>query len=468
MNDDRDRARKNGFFERGLVAAAALCFATVAWASSSNAQVAPDDSGAAAPAVSDAMLTPPPPAAREVKSWNEALALIRAHSPEYIASFESIRRAEGQSRIALAAVLPVLNAQATYVHQFLTESIPFNGITLVTPPPNTFAVNASLVWNVLSPRGIYGVGTAHRNEEAVKLSFEDKRRTIALSVVNSMLASLANARVAELNRVGLRAALERLTLTRTRLQFEQGAPVDVDRASQDVAAARAELIRGDEALRQSREALGVALGSREPVSAPGDLSLGDFESAVARTCHLNAELERRPDVAAARMRYEIAERGVKDAELMFAPSIAVSSQLQHTSVATLAPLTTWNVGAVLNVPLYDGGVRYGALKDTRAQREQALQALTATRLAAIVSAAQAARSVAVAQASRDVAMEQRDLAARIDQRTRAAYAQGAGTSLDLVLSAQALRNAEINLVLLEVQVSEARANAVLSNAECVY
>ena len=46
--------------------------------------------------------------------------------------------------------------------------------------------------------------------------------------------------------------------------------------------------------------------------------------------------------------------------------------------------------------------------------------------------------------------------------------RGAGTSLDLVISAQSLRQADINLVLLEVEVGEARASAVLANAECVY
>ena len=44
----------------------------------------------------------------------------------------------------------------------------------------------------------------------------------------------------------------------------------------------------------------------------------------------------------------------------------------------------------------------------------------------------------VLQASRDVAAQQRDLARSIDARTREGYARGFGTSLDLVLSAQAL------------------------------
>jgi outer membrane protein, multidrug efflux system len=56
----------------------------------------------------------------------------------------------------------------------------------------------------------------------------------------------------------------------------------------------------------------------------------------------------------------------------------------------------------------------------------------------------------------------------VDQRTRNGYMQGVGTSLDLVTSAQALRQSEIALALLEFQVAQARANAYLVNAECAY
>jgi outer membrane protein TolC len=108
------------------------------------------------------------------------------------------------------------------------------------------------------------------------------------------------------------------------------------------------------------------------------------------------------------------------------------------------------------------------MRDSRAALEQARQTLIATRLDAIVASARAQRAVGVLERSRDVAREQRDLAARIDARTRDGYVHGLGTSLDLVISAQALRQADIDLAILEFQVDDARANAVLVDAECVY
>jgi len=423
----------------------------------------------AAPPVADGMLAPPPEAPRQVASWDEALALIRAQSPDYVSSYESVARAEAQKRIALAAVLPVLTGQGSYTHQFSTELLTIPGFPpIVTPPPNVFAIGATLAWSVLNPRSLYAQGTAARNVDVARMSFEDKRRTIATAVVTAMLATLAASRVADLNRVGLRAALERLALTQTRHELGQGTALDVDRAQQDVEAARALIITSDEALRQSREALGQALGSPIAIAAPGDLDLEQFEAAVARTCRLNENIEKRPDVRAGRLQVEIAERAVHDANLQWAPSLNLLSQLNYATQTVLAPQTTWSLEGVLVVPIYDGGVRGGARHDALAAVEQARQALVSTRVAAIVGSAQAERSVGVLRASRDVAARERELAERIDRRTRAGYTQGLGTSLDLVTSAQALRQAEINLALLEFQVGQARANAVLTNAECVY
>jgi outer membrane protein TolC len=437
------------------------------WAALAAVVVISSSAGAQAQA-EDPMLAPPPEAQRLIHSWEEALSLVRAHSPDYRSNQDAVLRAEAQTRVALAAVLPIVNGQASYTHQFLTDTLAFGGASIVTPPQNVFAMAGTLSWTPLNARAIHGIGTAERNVDAAKLSFEERRRQIAVATVDAMLETLAADRVAELNRTGLRSALDRLTLTKTRLQFAQGTALDVDRAEQDVAAARALLISGDEVLRQARESLGVVIGSKIAASPPRDLDLDKLERAVASSCRLNEELERRPDIVAARTRVEIARRAITDAELMTAPTLGVTSQLAYNSQVTFGPLTTWLVAGVLSVPFYDGGARYGLLRDSRAAADQAEQALEAARLAAVVASARAHRAVAVTGASRDVARQQRDLAQRIDQRVREGYARGLGTSLDLVISAQALRQTEISLAVLEFQTAEARANAVLANAEWVY
>jgi outer membrane protein TolC len=414
------------------------------------------------------MLAPAPPAPLRVASWDEVLRLIRTKAPSYTTSAQAVEVAQGAARIALAGVLPSLTVEGGFTHQFLSETVTLGGQSFVTPAPNVVTAQGTLAWNVFSPRALHGLGTAHRSVDAANLSFEDARRQIALGAVDVFLATLAQERVSELNRVGLRTALERLALTEGRLRFGQGTQLDRDRALQDVVTARDQLITGDESLRQSRESLGLLLGLEGQVDAPPELDLQGFESAVATTCRLNENLESRPDVAAARLRLEVAERNIDDALLQAAPFVSLVAQGGFASEPVLSPNGTFSVGALLTFPLYDGGVRYGVWRQNRALAEEARADLAATRLAAAVSAARADRAASVFTASRDLAREERDLARRIDQRTRTGYAQGLGTSLDLVTSAQSLRAAENRLAVLEFQVAQARANALLTNAECAF
>jgi outer membrane protein, multidrug efflux system len=429
----------------------------------------PPSAPVAPPVIDDPLLAPPPAAPRVLSSWEEALEMVRAHSPDYRSTYDSVLRAQAQSRVALAAVLPTITGQGTYTHEFFTSPLVIapNTPPIAYPPADTFGATGTLTWSVLDARAIHAIGTAKESVAAAQADLADKRRTIAQAIVSTMLGTLAAERVAELNRVGLRAALERLSLAQAKTHFGGGTELDVDRASQDVAAARAAVITGDEALRQAREALGLALGSRTPIAAPGDLDLDRFERTVASTCRLNGDLEQRADVVAARKRVEVAERSVDDVKLQYAPSLVLESQIAWTNQPLYPPETTWALEGLLNVPIW-GGARYGLMRDARAAHDQAQQALTDLRLKELVQVEQASRAVEVARASRDVAQEQRDLAARVDMRTRAGYQHGLGTSLDLVVSAQSLRQADINLVLLQFQAAEARALAVLSNAECVF
>ncbi|HEY2512204.1 MAG TPA: TolC family protein [Polyangiaceae bacterium] len=421
------------------------------------------------PDVDDPMLAGPPDAAKRIESWSDALSMVRARSPDYLGNLETIHRAEAQSRMALAALLPVVNGVGTYQHNFNQVTIPIsNAITIVAPPSNVWSATASASWTPLNARALFDRETAQKAVDVAKLSFQDRRRQIASGMVGAMLAVLSSSRVADLNRVGLRAALERLHLTQARLQYGQGTPLDVDRANEDVAASRRLIVDGDESLRRAREALGVALGAKEPVAVATNLDLEGFEHAVATTCHLNDAIERRPDVVAARAKVELAKRAATSAELAPLPTLGVASAVGYTDSPLLAPNTTFMVEGVLTIPFYDGGYRYGQLRDARAVEAQATQSLEATRISAIMTSARTTRGVEVSRADRDVSKTERDLAARIDMRTREAYSRGRGTSLDLVISAQALRQAEINLAILEFQLAEARADAVLENAECAF
>jgi outer membrane protein TolC len=120
----------------------------------------------------------------------------------------------------------------------------------------------------------------------------------------------------------------------------------------------------------------------------------------------------------------------------------------------------------LEVPIWDGGARYGNLRNARAAADIAAQQLEALRRQAIIQVEQAQRQLLVAQQSDVVARDQRDLAAQNDQMTQAAYASGQGTSLELVTASEAHRQAEISLALSDFNVVKARILALIALASC--
>ncbi|HEV8550525.1 MAG TPA: TolC family protein, partial [Polyangiaceae bacterium] len=85
---------------------------------------------------------------------------------------------------------------------------------------------------------------------------------------------------------------------------------------------------------------------------------------------------------------------------------------------------------------------------------------------ATVDLVQARRQVEVADESRRVQQEVRDLAFEVDRLTRAAYQTGKGTSLDLITSAAALRQAELDLAVDELGLVQARIASLLTLADC--
>ena len=174
------------------------------------------------PAVDDPMLAPPPRPQRELADWNEAAVELRARSISLATAYAEVSKAEAQSRIALAALLPSINASATATHQFITNKVTTiqnitNGTqnirTLTTPSSDYINGNITLVQSLVDAKAWHDLGTARAAEVVQRLGIENVKRTMILSLATSMVTVVTAERIAEINRIGLRSALELLNLT---------------------------------------------------------------------------------------------------------------------------------------------------------------------------------------------------------------------------------------------------------------
>jgi outer membrane protein TolC len=443
-----------------------------------------------------------PPAPQNIGSWQEALALVKSRSTDLRTAMLEIDRAEAASRIALASLLPTINGNLTGTHNVLRSTseapqpviIPIGAVvppgtplpgniprdTIVSgfspssptssvtqPIANVGTASLTVIQPLINVGAWHAYNTARENEKVAHLSLDDVQRNIALGVANAIVGVVTAERLAELNRVGFRSALERLDLTRRKRTLGAANGLDVVRAQQDVESARATLVTGDEALRQSREALGLALGVPRQIGVARGTKLDGLEQDAIRSCKPARDLEQRSDIAAARQRVYVADRAHDNVKLTFLPVLNAQSGIATTTQDTGSlPATTWNIQAILTIPLWEGGARYGRLHDTAATTRELEMTLEALRRSATVQLEQARRNVEVAEQSRKVAADAQALAAETDRLVRTGYMEGQGTSLDLVLAAAALRQADITLALREFDVVKARILVILSLATC--
>ncbi len=342
--------------------------------------------------------------------------------------------------------MTTVNGSASLSENLLGANTSFTGGAAVTSNGPLAQISLSVSQPILAPRAWYGIKTAKLNVKAVQQSTDDKRRTILAQVASSIVAVYTAERVAEINRVALRSSLQRLSLAERKSRLGDGTRLDVLRAQQDAAVARGQLIAGDESLRKTREALGLALGSNDPWGVPTTISLDEMQQALGGSCQ-TGNVEDRPDVASARTSVEIAQRGITDSKLAFSPTAVVQStaSASRTLGSEGTGQSSWTIQGVLNLPIWEGGARYGAMRIARANAEQAKLRLEAARRNANIDANQALRSVTVAEQARVVSEQNRDLAREAARLAERAFAAGAGTSFDLVDAGRQERNAELDL-----------------------
>jgi outer membrane protein TolC len=423
-----------------------------------------------------------------VSSWQEALSMLIARSFDLRNAADQIQIAAAQSRIALAQALPTLTGNGIATHNFITNAVA-TGTTVAqvtttgmvsvgegtrTPTPNYLSGNLALVQPLLAIEAWHTSGTAHVSEDVARFNADDLRRTLAISVGTDIVNVVAAERVAELNRAALRSALEQLVLTQTKAKHGAANGLDIARIQQSVDTARAAIVTGDESLRQAREALGLALGDPQQMGVPPSFSLNDVVTGAGSSCRPIDQLPDRRDILALRTQELVAKRNVDDVYEQFLPTINAMSTLGTTTLDTgAAPATTWNIQAILTVPLWDGGVRYGNLHNTQALLDEARNATGQAERNATIAVLQARRGVEVAIDAEHVAEQARTTDANIDRWTRqmfqvggAALSEAAISSLDVQLAAETLREAEISLAVKQAATQQAKLLEALTLSIC--
>jgi outer membrane protein TolC len=424
-------------------------------------------------AVSDPLLAPAARPARELQSWAEARALLYEGSTGIRLGEAELRAARGRRDQARSLLLPQIGATTGFAYDFRNPDaapVSASGNLRARGRAPTSPVGTASVWlsqAAFDAPAWHGLQSASAAQRAAEASLADQRRASIQGLASALVAVVAAERAAEINRTGLRQSLERAGLTRRTFELGRATELDAIRVAQDVPVARAAVIVGDESLARARESLALVLGLSGELGVAADFSLDSLVSELASACEVVAAGQARADVEAAEARVEAAEAQRTQAKAGYLPRLDISTEaLAATTNPGPFSLGSWNLLAVISVPLWEGGRRGGLVDERSATVAAAGERVESLRREVDIEVAQARRAATVSGNLVAEATRARDLAKTTDTMTQRSFSIGRATSLELVQSATALRQAELTLTLREFEWVDARLDAFLTEARC--
>jgi outer membrane protein len=280
---------------------------------------------------------------------------------------------------------------------------------------------------------------ARKLAEVSRFDIELQRQLVTLAVKEAYINTLFAQRLIRVQRQALERA--ELNLKSVRGFYDVGTrpKSDVVRAEVDVANARVDNIRADNAERVARVALNTGMG----VAATTKFDLVDnlvYVKVSDSADDLVAEaLKRRPEYTQAKLRIESAESLLKRTFRDFFPDVVGTGSYGGVR-ADLNP--SWTAGISLNWSIFDGGNRLSRYREAKANLDASQQRLKVVELE-ISREVEQARSTVIETDERILAAQAAVASAQENFRlVQGRFDAGVGTILDLTDAQLALTQAQ--------------------------
>jgi multidrug efflux system outer membrane protein len=204
---------------------------------------------------------------------------------------------------------------------------------------------------------------------------QSTRLLVQAEVAQTYLALRALDAERALVRGTVTAFRDTLDLTERRFRAGDVAELDVARARTEVAATESEALALDQRRAQLEHALAVLVGevtsSFDMPAAEWNTALPTIPAGVPSTV-----LTRRPDVSAAQLGMLSAQQRVGAAKAAWFPDVALTATGGYAS-PDLGDLfkwsaRAWGIGALLSLPVFDGGRRAAGVQNASAQMDEAV------------------------------------------------------------------------------------------------
>jgi outer membrane protein len=396
-------------------------------------------------------------------TFPDAVQRALGRNPSVLVALEEISRAHGIMREVRSGAIPTLNATGVYtrldadrttVAATLDPNNVVSNQVRTVQPRDSWIGSLQLAVPLIAPQRWVQWAHAAEQVDVARLSAEDVRRQVGVTTARTYVSVLAAHRLVEANQHAADNARDHLEDAKARLAVGSGNRLDLVRASQELATSESLLQAALTALIRTQETLGVLVGSDAPLDTTDDMQ---FPPMPAPAEAIDDAEQRRADIQAQRKRAQAAQHVVRDSYADYLPFLTGIAQPFASSYSSLtSPTSGWQAQLVLTLPLYDGGFRYGALEQRRAERDQAREILDA----ALREARSEVRSGFEALERADLSLAQAREASRLAGEaldiTTLSYHAGASNDLDVVDAQRRARDADNAAAIAEDAARQAR------------
>ncbi len=341
---------------------------------------------------------------------------------------------------------------------------------VVVQPANVFSSTLTIAVPLFNGRAFPLLLNAYEAVDVAGHARDQVKNALLYSTTRAYHGAVAAKKLVGIAERQLESAARHKAATAARVEAQTQPPLSLRRAELEELRAKQQLANARNSYDVSVATLGLVLGREQAF----DVVEPEAVAKVAVPASLDALLEQaltsRPDVQAQRKALEIARRGELDAWMMFAPSVNLVAAARATSFTQgfVRDPVTGTLSITATLPLYDGGLRYAALKDSASRvREESIRARQLEdRVRAQVRGN--ARDVRVKQDQLALSKESAAVARTAHEQAQAMFDAGVGTALDVSDTALALFVAENDLARAELDLQLARIGFTYVTGAPVY
>ncbi|MDB4969869.1 MAG: outer rane efflux protein [Myxococcales bacterium] len=392
-------------------------------------------------------------------SFAEAMRRAFARNPDMLIAMEEIARAHAIVEEVRAGSLPTLSAVATFTQLDSPRlSITSPGAILL---PGTQFNGAGTAALTLDPRRWVQWSQARENVRTTRLNAGDVRRRLALAVGQTYLSVLAQRQIVQADQLAVQNATAHVDYTRLRLEGGNGTLLDFQRANALYNSDRALLDRAQFLLAQLQEQLGILLGENAAVDATADVQLPD--APVDPKVALDDAQRLRIDLHLSQELLTAATKVRRESWADFMPWATASFEgFYQTPPTQTVPTRGWQLLVTLTLPIYDGGLRYGLLKERRALEHEAGIRVDAELRLVSSSVRTALVELERARTALGSAREAARLDADVVRLTTISYRAGLSTNIEVIDAQLAALNADVNAALAANNERQAQLDLLLA------